>query len=43
VRENPDLVFYYQDPGVLVDGAITVDNMTFVIGIQTAFQFKLLL
>jgi hypothetical protein len=43
VQENPDLVFYYQDPGGLVDGAITVDNMPFVIGIQTAFQFMMML
>lgn len=43
VRENPDLVFYYQDPGVVVDGAITADNMPFVIAIQTEFQFKMML
>jgi hypothetical protein len=33
VRKNPDLVFYYQDPNVMVDGAITTNNMPFVIGI----------
>jgi hypothetical protein len=43
VRENPDLVFYYQDPEVVVDGAITADNMPFVIAIQTAFQFRMML
>jgi hypothetical protein len=43
VRENPDLVFYYQDPGGMVDGAITADNMPFVIGIQTNFQFRMML
>jgi hypothetical protein len=43
VWENPDLVFYYQDPGGLVDGAITADNMPFVIGIQTAFQVRKML
>ena len=43
VQENPNLVFYYQDPGVVVGGAITVDNMPFVIAIQTAFQFRMML
>jgi hypothetical protein len=43
VRENPNLVFYYQDPGVVVDGAIMADNMPFVIAIQTAFQFRTML
>jgi hypothetical protein len=43
VHENPDLVFYYQDPGGMVDGAIMADNMPFVIGIQTNFQFRMML
>jgi hypothetical protein len=43
VWENLDLVFYYQDPSGLVDGAITTDNMPFFIGIQTAFQFMMML
>ena len=41
--KNPNLVFYYQDPGVVVDGAITVDKMPFVIAIQMAFQFRMML
>ena len=43
VCENSNLVFYYQDPGGMMDGAITADNMPFVIGIQTSFQFRMML
>lgn len=43
VRENRESVFYYQDPGTRVDGALTSENVPFVIGIQTPFQTRMML
>lgn len=43
VRENPFLVFYYQESNERVEGALTGENMPFVVGIQTEFQFCMML
>jgi hypothetical protein len=43
VQEHPHLVFYYKESGVHVRGAITRDNMSFTIGIQTTWQQDMML
>lgn len=43
VRENPEMVFYYQDPGTRVEGVLNSENVPFVIGIQTPFQQRMML
>ena len=43
VQEHPHLVFYYKESGVHVRGAITRDNMPFMIGIQTSWQQDMML
>lgn len=43
VRENSELVFYYQDPGTKVEGVLNSENVPFVIGIQTSFQQRMML
>jgi len=43
VRENPNMVFYYQDPGTRVEGVLSSENVPFVIGIQTPFQQRMML
>lgn len=43
VRENPEMVFYHQDEGTKVQGAIKPDNVPFVIGLQTPFQLGMML
>ncbi len=43
VRENTNIVFYFQETKGKVEGSLTGDNMPFVIGIQTEFQSNCLL
>ena len=43
VRENREMVFYYQDPGTKIEGVLNSDNVPFVIGIQTPFQLRIML
>jgi hypothetical protein len=43
VRENREMVFYYQDPGTKIEGVLNSDNVPFVIGIQTPFQLRMML
>lgn len=43
VKENPNLVFYYQETGQKVPGSLLADNMPFVDGIQTAYQYDQML
>ena len=38
VRENREMVFYYQDPGTKIKGVLNSDNVPFVIGIQPPFN-----
>ena len=39
VRENSEMVFYYQDPGTKIEGVQNSDNVPFVIGIQIPFSY----
>lgn len=41
VRESPQMMFYYQDPGTKVEGVLNSENAPFVIGIQTPFQMQI--
>lgn len=43
VLENPDLVSYYQEFGLKVPGSLSAENMPFVIGIQTPYQYEQML
>ncbi len=42
VKQNINLMFYYQEIGVEVDGGLTGQNMFFILGIQTLWQKEMM-
>lgn len=42
VRDNLESIFFFQESGARVNGLLTAENMPFVIGIQTPYQFRMM-
>jgi hypothetical protein len=42
-KQNTNLVFYYQEIKVEVDGGLTRQNMPFILGIQTPWQREMMI
>ncbi len=43
VQQNTNLVFYYQETMVEVDGGLIRQNMPFILGIQTPWQREMMI